>query len=78
MDAGKYSRPTDPILAVEHLTMRFGGLLAVNDVSFIAERGDITGLIGPNGAGKTTVFNCVTGFYKPSQGRITHAADGRL
>jgi len=70
MDAGKYARPTDPILTVEHLTMRFGGLLAVNDVSFRAERGDITGLIGPNGAGKTTVFNCVTGFYKPSQGRI--------
>ena len=76
MDAGKYSRPTDPILAVEHLTMRFGGLLAVNDVSFIAERGDITGLIGPNGAGKTTVFNCVTGFYKPSQGRITMRQTG--
>jgi branched-chain amino acid transport system ATP-binding protein len=71
MDAGKYARPTDPILTVEHLTMRFGGLLAVNDVSFRAERGDITGLIGPNGAGKTTVFNCVTGFYKPSQGRLT-------
>jgi len=71
MDAGKYTRPTDPILTVEHLTMRFGGLLAVNDVSFLAERGDITGLIGPNGAGKTTVFNCATGFYKPSQGRIT-------
>jgi branched-chain amino acid transport system ATP-binding protein len=71
MDAGKYIRPIDPILTVEHLTMRFGGLLAVNDVSFEAERGDITALIGPNGAGKTTVFNCATGFYKPSQGRIT-------
>jgi branched-chain amino acid transport system ATP-binding protein len=71
MDAGKYVRPIDPILTVEHLTMRFGGLLAVNDVSFEAERGDITALIGPNGAGKTTVFNCATGFYKPSQGRIT-------
>jgi branched-chain amino acid transport system ATP-binding protein len=71
MDAGKYIRPIDPILTVEHLSMRFGGLLAVNDVSFQAERGDITGLIGPNGAGKTTVFNCATGFYKPSQGRIT-------
>ena len=71
MDAGKYIRPINPILSVEHLTMRFGGLLAVNDVSFTAERGDITALIGPNGAGKTTVFNCATGFYKPSQGRIT-------
>jgi branched-chain amino acid transport system ATP-binding protein len=77
MDASKYIRPIDPILTVEHLSMRFGGLLAVNDVSFEAERGDITGLIGPNGAGKTTVFNCATGFYKPSQGRITmRQADG--
>jgi branched-chain amino acid transport system ATP-binding protein len=58
------------LLAVEHLTMRFGGLTAVNDVSFVAARGNITALIGPNGAGKTTVFNCITGFYKPSEGRI--------
>jgi branched-chain amino acid transport system ATP-binding protein len=60
----------DPILSVEHLTMRFGGLTAVGDLSFAAGRGDITALIGPNGAGKTTVFNCVTGFYKPTEGRI--------
>ena len=59
-----------PLLRVEHLTMRFGGLVAVNDVSFNAERGHITALIGPNGAGKTTVFNCITGFYRPSEGRI--------
>jgi branched-chain amino acid transport system ATP-binding protein len=59
-----------PILRVEHLTMRFGGLVAVNDVSFTAQRGEITALIGPNGAGKTTVFNCITGFYKPTEGRI--------
>ena len=59
-----------PVLRVEHLTMRFGGLVAVNDFSFTARRGDITALIGPNGAGKTTVFNCITGFYKPSEGRI--------
>ena len=62
---------SDPILTVEHLTMRFGGLVAVNDLSFEARRGEITAVIGPNGAGKTTVFNCITGFYKPSQGRIT-------
>jgi branched-chain amino acid transport system ATP-binding protein len=61
---------TSPLLRVEHLTMRFGGLVAVNDLSFGAERGHITALIGPNGAGKTTVFNCVTGFYKPTEGRI--------
>src|SRR5262249_50019105 len=59
-----------PVLRVEHLSMRFGGLVAINDLSFSARRGDITALIGPNGAGKTTVFNCITGFYKPSEGRI--------
>jgi branched-chain amino acid transport system ATP-binding protein len=61
---------SDIILSVEHLTMRFGGLVAVNDLSFEARRGEITAVIGPNGAGKTTVFNCITGFYKPTQGRI--------
>jgi ABC-type branched-subunit amino acid transport system ATPase component len=59
------------ILKVEHLSMRFGGLVAVNDLGFEARRGEITALIGPNGAGKTTVFNCLTGFYKPTQGMIT-------
>src|SRR5215217_4987217 len=63
----------DPVLDVQHLTMRFGGLVAVNDLSFRAGRGDITALIGPNGAGKTTVFNCITGFYKPTEGRIALA-----
>ena len=60
-----------PLLTVEHLTMRFGGLVAVDDVSFAAGDGEITAMIGPNGAGKTTVFNCLTGFYKPSVGRLT-------
>jgi branched-chain amino acid transport system ATP-binding protein len=58
------------VLRVEHLTMRFGGLLAIDDLSFDVGRGTITALIGPNGAGKTTVFNCITGFYKPSKGRV--------
>ena len=48
------------ILSVEGLTMRFGGIVAVNDLSFTAQREKITALIGPNGAGKTTVFNCIT------------------
>jgi branched-chain amino acid transport system ATP-binding protein len=60
-----------PILKVEHLSMRFGGLMAINDLSFEARRGEITALIGPNGAGKTTVFNCITGFYKPTMGMIS-------
>ncbi|HMJ41837.1 MAG TPA: ABC transporter ATP-binding protein [Pseudolabrys sp.] len=58
------------VLRVEHLTMRFGGLVAVDNLSFEAQEGEITALIGPNGAGKTTVFNCITGFYKPSEGRL--------
>jgi len=71
------SAPGDPILTVEHLIMRFGGLVAIDDLSFSAERGHITALIGPNGAGKTTVFNCITGFYHPSVGMIRLAhADG--
>src|SRR6202790_4130346 len=68
----------DLILTVDRLSMRFGGILAVNELSFGAERRKITALIGPNGAGKTTVFNCITGFYKPTSGtmQITHD-DGR-
>src|SRR6201746_219777 len=62
------------ILSVNQLSMRFGGIVAVNDLTFSAARGKITALIGPNGAGKTTVFNCITGFYKPTSGiiRLTH------
>jgi len=59
-----------PVLKVEHLTMRFGGLTAVSDLSFDAGERKITALIGPNGAGKTTLFNCITGFYKPTVGRL--------
>ena len=64
------SSAADTLLRVEHLTMRFGGLLAIDDLSFDVGQGAITALIGPNGAGKTTVFNCITGFYKPSTGRL--------
>jgi branched-chain amino acid transport system ATP-binding protein len=65
------------LLTVEHLTMRFGGLIAVEEVTFEAKRRHITGVIGPNGAGKTTLFNCITGFYKPTTGRIAlHQEEG--
>ncbi|MBL8668157.1 MAG: ABC transporter ATP-binding protein [Rhodospirillales bacterium] len=65
------SRRETALLSVEHLTMRFGGLIAVDDISFSADDRRITAIIGPNGAGKTTVFNCLTGFYKPTIGRLT-------
>jgi branched-chain amino acid transport system ATP-binding protein len=65
----------DPVIDIVHLTMRFGGLVAVDDLSMTAGRRQITAIIGPNGAGKTTVFNCVTGFYRPGEGmiRLRHA-----
>ncbi len=65
----------DNILTVDRLMMRFGGIVAVNELSFTAQRRQITALIGPNGAGKTTVFNCITGFYRPSGGAIRLAHD---
>ncbi|MCK6452143.1 MAG: ATP-binding cassette domain-containing protein [Alphaproteobacteria bacterium] len=68
--------PAAPLLDVEHLSMRFGGLVAIDDVSFQARNAQITAIIGPNGAGKTTVFNCLTGFYKPSVGRLTLRTPG--
>jgi branched-chain amino acid transport system ATP-binding protein len=64
------------ILQVRGLTMRFGGVVAVDSLDFSAETGEITAVIGPNGAGKTTAFNCVTGFYKPTAGEITIRAGG--
>jgi branched-chain amino acid transport system ATP-binding protein len=68
---------TRPLLTVEHLTMQFGGLIAIDDVSFTAANRAITAIIGPNGAGKTTVFNCITGFYSPTVGRLSlHGAAG--
>ena len=59
------------LLEVNNVQMRFGGITALNDVSFTIEEGSITALIGPNGAGKTTMFNCVTGMYVPSSGKVT-------
>ena len=71
MSAAAASIDSDALLAVQGLSMRFGGLLAVDGVSFDVRRGEIFAIIGPNGAGKTTVFNCISGFYRPSGGRIT-------
>ena len=70
------SAMAEPILEAGALTMRFGGLTAVDAVSFTAMRGDITAIIGPNGAGKTTMFNCITGFYRPTSGRLALMRDG--
>ncbi len=65
----------EPLLEVSGLTVRFGGVTALDDVSFTIDRGDIFGLIGPNGAGKTTCFNAITGVYEPAAGSVTF--DGR-
>ena len=66
-----------PLLTVTDLTLRFGGLVAVDHVNLTANKGEITAVIGPNGAGKTTLFNCLTGFYKPTSGQSTILRDGR-
>ena len=71
MSAVMAQAPSTALLTVEHLTMQFGGLIAIGDVSFEAFPREITAVIGPNGAGKTTLFNCLTGFYKPTVGRLT-------
>jgi branched-chain amino acid transport system ATP-binding protein len=65
----------EPLLQLDQVTLRFGGLTAVNAVELTLRRGELVGLIGPNGAGKTTVFNLITGVYQPSEGRVRFAGD---
>ena len=60
-----------PILRLDHITMQFGGVVAVNDLSLEVQEGQIVALIGPNGAGKTTAFNCITGVYEPTNGLVS-------
>ncbi len=62
---------SENILRLEHVTMQFGGVVAVNDLSLEVNKGEIVALIGPNGAGKTTAFNCITGVYQPTNGRVS-------
>ncbi|MCU1491488.1 MAG: amino acid/amide transporter ATP-binding protein 1, family, partial [Acidimicrobiaceae bacterium] len=69
--------PALSIVEVDHVTLRFGGLTSLNDVSLRQRRGEILSVIGPNGAGKTSLFNCLTGVYTPQEGTILfHRADG--
>ncbi|HIC86955.1 MAG TPA: ATP-binding cassette domain-containing protein, partial [Aquificae bacterium] len=63
------------ILELENIWVKFGGLIALKDVTFKVKRGEIFGLIGPNGAGKTTLFNIITGVYKPTQGKVFFEGD---
>ena len=67
-------RANKPLLAVEGVVVRFGGIVALDSVSFTVERGQVCGLIGPNGSGKTTMFNCISGIYRPQQGRVVLGA----
>ena len=69
IDAG--AGVTDPVISAEHVTLRFGGVTSLNDVSIAQQRGEILAVIGPNGAGKTSLFNCLTGVYQPQEGAIT-------
>jgi len=69
---------TEPLLRVDRVTMRFGGLRALSELDLRVADREIVSVIGPNGAGKTTVFNCLTGFYKPSTGRLAMDVNGEI
>jgi branched-chain amino acid transport system ATP-binding protein len=70
MDA--VSQQTKPVLSIEHVAVHFGGLVALSDMNFTVNEGEVVGLIGPNGAGKTTAFNVVTGFLRPTRGEVRY------
>ena len=69
---------SDNILRVENVTMQFGGVVAVHNLSFEVNEGEIVSIIGPNGAGKTTVFNAITGVYEPTNGKIDYCGETML
>jgi branched-chain amino acid transport system ATP-binding protein len=66
------SNQPQPVLSVEHIAVHFGGLVAIKDMSFVVNKGEVVSLIGPNGAGKTTAFNVITGFLRPTQGEVRY------
>jgi branched-chain amino acid transport system ATP-binding protein len=69
--------PSSPLLAVENVSLSFGGVKAIRDVSFDIRKGEIFAIIGPNGAGKTSMLNCINGFYRPQEGYITYKGERR-
>jgi branched-chain amino acid transport system ATP-binding protein len=71
------SQTPETLLSVENVTLKFGGVTAINDVSFDIRKGEIRAIIGPNGAGKTSMLNCINGFYHPQEGRITYKGETR-
>ena len=76
-DPAAARRKGDVLLAVENVSLGFGGVKALTDVSFDIRKGEIRAIIGPNGAGKTSMLNCINGFYHPQQGRITFKGETR-
>src|SRR3974390_3487530 len=79
MPQAQPSVTTGPLINVENVTLRFGGVTSLNDVSLTQSHGEILAIIGPNGAGKTSLFNCLTGVYRPQEGSIRfHGSDGHV